>query len=1509
MSSGPTPAHHVEMGETDPDSVPVTANFDEPPDRERPPRPGRPAPGLPAVSGLAGLVGAIGRTARSLQAPWGQHAPRVLWRAGERVHISIRGVAHGAGSELAKAVEATLERHDAVRWAVVNASLGAVVVQCEKDVPQAELVGIVERLEDSLESPDADAAGQPPLMNRVPKAVAPMVTTAAGLAFAGAGRALRVARLPAELGAVVQFVDAQPRLRGALAGAVGADRADLLLAAGNAVAQSAAQGFAGLTVDAGQRVLQLAEAVLERDSWARAEPKLCISRGNAAAAPVTPERPQPVPPGMVEHFSDQMGMSAAASFGGVLAMSGSGRRAGGVAVATIPKAAQVGRESFAAALGCLLARRGVVVADHRALRLLDRVDTIVIDADVLTTGALRVGEVFPVGSADSAHLAAAVEALFDPSRVGDTVTDGSLALGPLDALGLTSGPGSRLAASLIDSGAVTVLGLAEAGRLRAVVGLVAEQAGAADMLLTAARRSGARFLLAASATPAAPGPDPALVVPGGRRLVATIRGLQAHGAVVLLVSERRRALAAADVGVGLPSADGRPAWGAHILADSGLAPAALTVEAVRVGGAASRRAMNLSLGGTALGAALAAGGPRSAAARRSLLAVNSAAAAALAASAWSVSELARLPASTPEPPPPWHAMPAGAALAKLRSQPGGLTSKEARRRWRPDERAHARLSLPRAFLGELANPLTPILGGGAVLSASIGAVADAIVVSAVAGLSALIGGVQRVYTEQSMGRLLRESAVTARVLRDEAELTVPAIGLVIGDVVVLGGGDVVPADCRLLDARALQVDESSLTGESAPVEKDTAPVFASAIADRRSMVYEGTTVSTGHATAVVVATGGATELGKSLQALSQAAPPTGVETRLGQITRTTLPLALGSAAAVVTAGLIRGHPARDTIGAAVGLAVASVPEGLPFLVTAAQLASARRLARHATLVRSPRTIEALGRTNVLCFDKTGTLTQGRMAVAAVWDGATTRRSDALTRRHRDVLAGALRATPRVRARRGPEHVTDQAIMDGATAQGLKRGDGHPGWRQIDSLPFEPNRAYHATLAETSQRPILSVKGAPEAILPRCTKWRGGALGSADRKRIDRALGKLARQGYRVLAVAENHVRGHGQLPAAIADMTFAGLVAFGDPVRTTAGASVSELRDAGVNVVMITGDHPATATAIATELGVLNEGGVVTGADIDRLDDVALARALATATVIARCTPEHKVRVVRAFQQAGRVVAMTGDGANDAAAIRLADVGIALGKRGTPAARAAADLVVTDDQLETIIAAVIEGRAMWRSVRQAIGILVGGNIGEIGYTLFGTLMAGTSPLSARQLLLVNLLTDLLPAVTVALRTPRPGTAQSLLAEGPDTSLGSALTEEIAVRAAATGAAASVAWLAARMTGSPARARTVGLASLVGAQLGQTLLVGGRSPAVAAASLASLGALVAIVQTPGVSQFFGNTPIGPVGWSIAAIAAGTATAGSALLPARALAAAIGSSAQRASRAGGRLRWLL
>jgi magnesium-transporting ATPase (P-type) len=564
----------------------------------------------------------------------------------------------------------------------------------------------------------------------------------------------------------------------------------------------------------------------------------------------------------------------------------------------------------------------------------------------------------------------------------------------------------------------------------------------------------------------------------------------------------------------------------------------------------------------------------------------------------------------------------------------------------------------------------------------------------------------------------------------------------------------------------------------------------------------------------------------------------------------------------------------------VGLAVASVPEGLPFLVSAAQLAAARRLSHRGALVRNARTIEALGRVDVLCFDKTGTLTQGKIRLTAVSDGTRSRPVADLEDADRAVVAAGLRATPIPPPGQKLPHLTDRAVRRGAKELDVEAGLGAPGWQPAQMLEFDPSRGYHATAGTTDDGALLSVKGAPETLLPRCEVWH--AQGSDQqithrvRRRLQDELHRLTGQGYRVLAVAERREPLPGELiDDAIGALRFLGFLALADPVRATADASLEELRTAGAQIVMITGDHPNTAEAIAEELGILNGHRVVTGADIDDLDDDALTDLVPHIAVVARGTPTHKVRVVQAFQRTRRVVAMTGDGSNDAPAIRLADVGIALGRRATPAARAAADLVVTDDRLETVISALVEGRAMWKSVRQAIAILVGGNIGEIGFTVFGAALSGTSPLNARQLLLVNLLTDLAPALAIALHRP-PAASADLLAEGPETSLGEALTREVANRAAATATGAAAGWLAGRLTGRSARAHTIALASLVGTQVGQTMLVGGTSPTVLAAGLGSLTALATVIQTPGLSQFFGCTPLGPVGWGIAATAATAAT---------------------------------
>ena len=350
----------------------------------------------------------------------------------------------------------------------------------------------------------------------------------------------------------------------------------------------------------------------------------------------------------------------------------------------------------------------------------------------------------------------------------------------------------------------------------------------------------------------------------------------------------------------------------------------------------------------------------------------------------------------------------------------------------------------------------------------------------------------------------------------------------------------------------------------------------------------------------------------------------------------------------------------------------------------------------------------------------------------------------------------------------------------------------------------------------------------------------------------------------------------------IQGLEFVGLLGLADPVRPTATDAVRQLAGAGVQIVMITGDHPSTAEAIAAELDVLNGRLVVTGPELDDLDDDQLAAKLADIAVFARMSPLQKARIVAALQRAGRVVAVTGDGANDAAAIRLADVGVALGTGATSAAREAADLVVTDDRIETIADAIVEGRAMWASVRDALSILLGGNLGEIAYTLASGL-TGSSGLNARQLLLVNLLTDMLPAMAIAVRPPPGVTPEQLLAEGPETSLGSALNHDIAVRAATTAGAAYAARLVARLTGGPGRADTVGLVALVSAQLLQTMVVGDRSPVVLGAGAVSLGALGFVIQTPGVSQFFGSRPLGPGGWAIGLGSAAVATLISAAVP--------------------------
>ncbi|GIJ79526.1 ATPase, P-type (transporting), HAD superfamily, subfamily IC [Micromonospora phaseoli] len=1399
---------------------------------------------------------------------------RRIWSRPGRHHIEVHGVCQDGGDTLASQVETALERMPGVLWARVNAPSGRVVVAVDTPGPKVrELVATISRVERSCPhepDPEIPPPHPPEEGPRTPRTLGALASDALGLTISAATRILPVTPIPGEVAGLLTAIDLHPKLH-ALAGlGLRRDpRADLLFPLTEAVVQGLTGGWTGIVLDGAQRIVQWGEGLAQLRAWEKAEPRLTGKPDRAVARTPAYERPCPKPDGPVERYINRMLGGGAAAFAAATPVVGA-KRAAALGLSALPKAPGSGREGYAAQLGRILARRGVIAMDRSVLRELDRIDTLILDARVLGSDRGVLVDLAPLPGADTSQVAARAFTLFEPTAPTDVRQLDGWRLGPLDRLDVRNPGDSDDSRRLREHGG-NLLGLAQGDALTAVLRVEPEPAPGVEVLPAVARHAGLRLVVAGGDAERHASAD--ALVPGGDRLAESVRTLQREGAVVMLVSGDRTALAAADCGLGLAEPDEPPPWGAHLLVGTDLKSVALIIDAAGVARRMTAQNLRIGLAGTGLGALGAFTADPALLPGRTLASVNGAAALAFAHGVW---RAGRLSERTESPPPAitaWHLMPVSTVLEQLGTGRDGLTDTTAERR---RTGGHGETSGPggllRAFVDELANPLTPVLAAGAVLSASFGSLVDAALVGGVVGGSALVGAVHQRNTEKSLAQLLSRSAVTARVRRNGAERVVPAADLVPGDVIVLESGDAIPADCRVLEFVGLEADESSLTGESLPVAKSDQPVVAAAVAERSSMLYEGTTIAAGRGVAVVVATGADTEAGRSLALARQAPPASGVEARLGRLTRAAVPMAAASAVAVVGAGLLRGVPLAQTAATAANLAVASVPEGLPFLVSAAQLAAARRLAEHGALVRNPRTIEALGRVDVLCFDKTGTLTEGHLLLAGVGDADGYAPVEQLDDRLRRALAAALRATPAADDPEALSMQTDRAVLRGARAAGLDEQQGAPGWRAAGGLPFEPSRGYHATVGETQGRLLLSVKGAPETVLPRCsarrTAGRDEPLDDTGRAELQALLAERAGAGHRILAVAECTVGDPDVTDDVVRGLVFTGYLALADGVRASAAPAVRRIRQAGVHTIMITGDHPATAEAIAATISDHDAQRVVTAIELDKLDDDALAERLAATDVVARCTPAHKVRIIQALQKCGRTVAMTGDGANDAPAIRLADVGIALGQRGTPAARAAADLVVTDDRLETIIATLVEGRAMWSSVRHALSILVGGNLGEIAFSVLTAAATGKAALNGRQLLLVNLLTDMAPALAIAVRPPGGDHADALLREGPDSSLGQTMTREIGLRAAATTLGATVGWTLARYTGRRRRAGTVALVSLVGTQLGQTVLAGGTSPTVLASTAASFGVLAIVVQTPGVSHFFGCTPLGPVGWSIA-----------------------------------------
>jgi cation-transporting P-type ATPase I len=1278
-----------------------------------------------------------------------------------------------------------------------------------------------------------------------------------------------------------------PRLRAGLERRLGVERAEFVLNLTSSLVQAIAQRPSTALVEGSHKLALLREVRAAREVWTAREEELSANSPGGKVGFVSKDpRPVPFPQGPIEQYGDKAWAVSLSGFALSFLTTRSFQRATAALFGGLPGPARMGRDVFAAEVACGLSARNILVLQADALRCLDRIDCLVIQGDLLAREQFVVGGIKCEDPDEATDVRERVLRMFDVDHPLAEQEEALWRLRPWGRSDANADVGLLHYASERQIGGALMLSLERAGRVVAMVEVDIIPRTGVDEVIAAAHEAQMRVVIASGDEATLERYNADDIITSAEGLRSGIRRLQREGhAVALVATGNSPGFAYCDLGIGLCRPGEPTPWGAELVCREDLADVQYVARAAHVGRAVSRQAVNIALGAASLGALVSAGGLLKLTTQRVLFVVNTASLMSMANGFRAATKVRRLNLPSPRDTTPWHALTVDGVVSRLNSTRQGLSrTNVVRRPVRQLPLPNRYAQLMEAVSDELFNPLAPLLAAGAGLSAVVGSTADATMVASVVVLNALVGGVQRFRVERKISELTRAERRSARVRRDQGEHLIDADDLVIGDVIVLGPGDVVPADCRIIDATSLEVDASTLTGESLPVRKGAESSFEAQVADRSSMLFDGTAIAAGRAEAIVVAVGDATEARRGLSSVRQRKALGGVEQRLRSLMDLTGPVALAAGIGVVGGGLLRGRPMDELVSSGVSLAVASVPEGLPLLATAAQLAAAQRLAARNALVRNGRSIEALGRVDVICLDKTGTLTEGHIQLKAVSDGDEMEVVQQVSRTRRHVLAAALRASPD-RGLRIEHDPTDSALFDGASGIAISEQFGAKGYRRMNELSFESGRGYHATLgsssdsseratAPVSEKYVLSIKGAPEVLLPLCERWQRedsmAELTGETRFKLAVQVSRLGRQGLRVLAVAERELN---DAPTSLDEsqiekFVFLGFVVFADPIRETARAALSGLATAGVRAVMVTGDHPSTAEAIATDLGLLGSRRVLAGAQLADLDDVELEQQLGEIGVFARVTPAQKVRIVRAFQRKGSVVAMVGDGANDAPAIRLAEVGVAIGKHSTAAARGVADIVLVDGRIETLVEAIKEGRAMWASVRDAVSILIGGNLGEIGFTTAVGLLSGRPPLNARQLLLVNLLTDVAPAMAIALRPPSRSTLDDLAVGGPDVALGQLLNRQIALRAALTAFGAGSAWTIARLTGSLPRARTAALAALVGTQLGQTLRSAGGSRKVHATGVISSAVLAAIIQTPGLSHFFGCRPMGPWGWSVA-----------------------------------------
>ena len=643
---------------------------------------------------------------------------------------------------------------------------------------------------------------------------------------------------------------------------------------------------------------------------------------------------------------------------------------------------------------------------------------------------------------------------------------------------------------------------------------------------------------------------------------------------------------------------------------------------------------------------------------------------------------------------------------------------------------------------------------------------DSIIIIAIVVFNAIMGIVQEAKAEKSLEALQNMTAPIVKVRREGRIKQIHSSELVPGDIVILEAGNFVPADCRLINAYNLKAEESSLTGETVPIDKNAAVILDEkvGIGDCVNMVFATTVIVNGHGEGVVVETGMNTKVGKiAKMIITNESPETPIQRKLSEVGKTLGLACLGICAIIFFIGIIKKIPPIEMFMTSVGLAVAAIPEGLPAIVTIVLSIGVTIMAKKNSIIRKLPAVETLGSSSVICSDKTGTLTQNKMKVVEVSNLGT--RTEMSQTSNFAIELATMCTDVEISYDEGKTNIsgdpTEIAIVEECYKRGKTKKSLYNQFERINDIPFDSSRKMMTTIHRIGNKYRIITKGAPDVLLKRCSKYFSNnqisSLAMSNIKSVEQQNENMAAKALRVIAVAYKDV---DVLPTKIQsnyienDLIFVGLIGMIDPPRDGVKEAIATCRKAGIKTVMITGDHITTANAIATELGILKKNDLsITGAELDRLSKSEFKNNIMKYSVFARVTPEHKVEIVKAFQGTGAVVAMTGDGVNDAPALKNADIGIAMGLNGTDVAKNAADMVLTDDNFVTIVEAVKYGRTIFNNIRKAIHFLIATNVGEIVTIFLGLLIGMRSPLLAIQLLWINLITDSLPAIALGLENP------------------------------------------------------------------------------------------------------------------------------------------------------------